>query len=173
MRRLERYREQLAKLDEKRIRLLRSGRYLESSNLSNDMREIEMLIRQAEEYEEATKPRQIKDIVSEDELHEMGIIPLMIECHLIADMLVGVSYEIVDICKKHGFEQVSFMDDLKNALKANEVFSTFLTKLSPELCNLLISNDTLNEALHKKYLSYIKQRLKPKTKKKNDQANPR
>lgn len=51
MTRLERSREQLAKLEEKRSTLLRSGRFIETNNLNSDLREIEMLIRQAEEYE--------------------------------------------------------------------------------------------------------------------------
>lgn len=83
--------------------LLRCGRFIEANNLNNDLREIELLIRQAEEYEEATKPKPLKDIVTKKQLNEMGIIPLMIECHLAADFLTGVAYSVVDTCKKHGF----------------------------------------------------------------------
>lgn len=160
MTRLERYREQLAKLEEKRSTLLRSGRFIEANNLNNDLREIEMLIKQAEEYEEATKPKPLKDIVTKKQLNEMGIIPLMIECHLAADFLTGVAYSVVDICKKHGFSDVVLMPDLQDIIKKTEKFASFLTKVSPELCKLVTENDTFNESVHKKYLKYIEQRLK-------------
>lgn len=160
MTRLERYKEQLAKLEEKRSRLLRSGRFIEANNLNNILREIELLIRQAEEYEEATKPKPLKDIVTKEQLHEMGIIPLMIECHLAADFLTGVAYSVVDICKKYGFSDVMLMPDLQDIIKKTEKFASFLTKVSPELCKLVTENDTFNESVHKKYLKYIEQRLK-------------
>lgn len=79
MTRLERYREQLAKLEAKRNMLMRSGRYVDSVRLNQDIIEIEKCIREAEEYEESCRSKPLKEILSEEELHEMGIIPLMIE----------------------------------------------------------------------------------------------
>ncbi len=164
MTRYERYKEQLRKLEEKKSILLRRGRFIDANNLNSDIREIELLIKQAEEYEESKKPRPLQEMVSKKELHKMGIVPLMIECHLIADMLVEVSYMVMDICKKHGFTEVSLMPELKDIIKRANKFSSFLTEMSPELSNLLVRNETLNGSLHKKYLKYIEQRLNPKKK---------
>ncbi len=95
----------------------------------------------------------------------MGIVPLMIECHLVADFLVEMSYKIKERCQQYGFTNIIFGKDLQKAIKANECFASFLTKVSPELCNLIVRNEMLNAALHKKYVSYINQRLaKPKKK---------
>lgn len=160
MTRLERYRDQLAKLEAKRNMLMRTGRYFDSVRLNQDIIEIEKCIRKAEEYEESCRPKPLKEILSEEELHEMGIIPLMIECHLAADFLTGIAYEIVDVCKKHGLTDVSFMPELKDLIKKSDIFASFLTKISPELRNLLLRNETLNASLHKKYIRYIEQRLK-------------
>ena len=160
MTRLERYREQLAKLEAKRNMLMRTGRYVNSVRLNQDIIEIEKCIREAEEYEESCRPKPLKEILSEEELHEMGIIPLMIECHLAADFLTGIAYEIVDICKKHGLSDITFMPDLKDLIEKSEMFASFLTKISPELRSLVVNNETLNNALHKKCINYIGQRLK-------------
>ena len=139
---------------------MRTGRYFDSVRLNQDIIEIEKCIRKAEEYEESCRPKPLKEILSEEELHEMGIIPLMIECHLAADFLTGIAYEIVDVCKKHGLTDVSFMPELKDLIKKSDIFASFLTKISPELRNLLLRNETLNASLHKKYIRYIEQRLK-------------
>ncbi len=131
MTRLERYREQLAKLEKKRSTHLRSGRFIEANNLINDLREVEMFIKQAEEYEKTTKPKSLKDIVTKKQLNEMGIIPLMIECHLSADFLTEVAYVVVDICKEHGFSDVVLRPDLNDIIKKTEKFASFLTGVSP------------------------------------------
>ena len=159
MTRLERYREQLVKLEEKRSRLLRSGRFLEANDLNGAIREVELLIRQAEEYEEASKPKPLKETVTREQLNLMGIIPLMIECHLVADFLTEVAYMVVDTCKKHGFSDVVLMPDLREIIKKTDKFASFLTGVSPELSDLLLRNETFNASLHRKYVKYIGQRL--------------
>lgn len=160
MTRLERYREQLAKLEEKRNRLLKAGRYLQANDLNEMIKEAEELIRQAEEYENQTRSRPIRDLMSKKELNEMGIIPLMIECHLAADFLTEIAYMIVDICKEHGFSDVVLMPDLRELLKNSEKFASFLATLGPDLADLITRNETFNASLHKKYVKYIEQRLK-------------
>ena len=160
MTRLERYKEKLRMFEEKRNQLMRSGKYVQSVALNDDIREMEAMIRQAEEYEERCRPRPIRDMVGKEELDEMGIIPLMIICHLAADFLTQEAYEVVDICKAHGFNDVVLAPDLRDLLKAADKFAGFLTKVSPELCDLLVRNETFNASLHKKYVKYIEQRLK-------------
>ncbi len=136
---------------------------MQSFALNDEIKNVMKMIKQAEAYEEATKSRPIAEIITKEELDQTGIIPLMIECHLISDMLVEVAYMIVDRLKEIGIEGVCFMEDLNNAIKANEKFATFLTQLkhdeNDELYNLLTRNETLNRAIHKKYVSYMDQRL--------------
>lgn len=160
MTRLERYREKLRMFEKKRNEFMRSGQYIKSMALNEDIKEMERAIKEAEEYEERCKPKPIKDMVSKQELDEMGIIPLMIICHLAADFLTLEAYEVVDRCKAHGFDDVVLAPDLRDLLKASDKFASFLTKVSPQLCDLLVRNDTFNMSLHKKYLKYIEQRLK-------------
>lgn len=131
-----------------------------ANELNAEIREVELLMKQAEEFEEARRPRPIKELVTKQELHEMGIIPLMIECHLAADFLTGLSYMIVDICKGHGFTDVRLMPEIRELLEKSEKFANALAEMSPELRDLIVNNETLNDALHKKCLGYIKQRLK-------------
>lgn len=160
MTRLERYRDKLRRLEEKRNEMMRTGRYLQSNALNEDIKEVEQAIREAEEYEERCKMKPIRDMVGTETLHKMGIIPLMIECHLIADTLAAVAYMVVDACKEYGFSDVSLAPDLRELLDASNKFAGFLAKLSPELCDLLVRDETLVSAVHKKYVSYINQRLK-------------
>lgn len=150
----------MRQFEDRRNELMRSGKYLQSNALNGDIKELERLISEAEEYEERCKPKPIKDMVSKQKLDEMGIIPLMIICHLAADFLTQEAYEVVDICKAHGFSDVVLAPDLRDLLKASEKFAGFLTKVSPQLCDLLVRNETFNASLHKKYLKYIEQRLK-------------
>lgn len=164
MTRRERYKEQLSQLYAKRAILLKAGRYLDANNLNRDIKYVESLIKEAEEYEELMRPRPIREVVTQEELQKMGIIPLMIECHLIADMLVEVSYMIVDICKKHGLTDMTFMPEIDDILKRADKFASLLAKKGPDLSDLLERNETLNAALHKKYISYIEQRLNPRKK---------
>lgn len=162
MTRLEIYKERLDKLYVKKDQLNKAGKYIQANNLHKDILEIEKLIKEAEEYEEACKPRPVVDMVSQEELNQMGIIPLMIECHLIADMLTEVSYMIADKFKEYGFQEIEFMPELQDIIKKSDKFASFLTDMSEELKGLLVRNETLNASLHKKYTNYIEQRLKHK-----------
>ena len=69
--------------------------------------------------------------MTKKQLNEMGIIPLMIECHLSADFLTEVAYVVVDICKEHGFSDVVLRPDLNDIIKKTEKFASFLTGVSP------------------------------------------
>lgn len=160
MTRKERYSAQLSKLEEKRGKLLRSGRFAEAAALTADIKEIESLIKQADAYEEATRSRPITELLSREEIQKMGLIPLMIECHLVADFLTETAYMIVDTLHEHGFDDVTFMPEITELIKRSEKFAGGMAKISPELCDLVVNNETFNASLHKKYLKYIGQRLK-------------
>lgn len=160
MTRLERMRDRLKGLEERRSRLLRSGRYPQSRELDSEIKRLEAEIRKSEEYELLGKPGPLRELLTKEEINEMGIIPLMIECHLVADFLTEIAYEVVDICKAHGLSDISLMPKLRELIKNSELFASFLTKLSPELCDLLVRNETFNAGLHKRYLKYIGERIK-------------
>lgn len=147
-------------LYEKRGRLLRSGKYINAIRLADDIENIEKKIAEADAYEEAMKPKPIIELKSREELDAMGIKPLMVECYLIADFLTAVAYEVVDTCERNGLAGVELVPELKEVIEKGEAFTKRLTKTTPDLIDLITNNDTLNEALHKKCLGYIHQRLK-------------
>lgn len=164
MTRKERYRQQLNELEGRRGRLLRSGRYMEAQNLHADIQKIERMIREADEYEKSLKPKPVKEVLSQQQIDEMGLIPLMIEAHLVADFLVEIADMLVDICDKHNIGGVVLPQGFQELIRNAEKFASSLTSISPELSDLVVNNETFNASLHKKYLKYIEQRLKPKRK---------
>ncbi len=159
---LESYKWQLHKLEERRGRLLRAMRLGEANALHKEIQDIEKLIKSTEELE---KPKQIWDVLSNEEINEMGIIPLMIECHLITDFLEEIAYMIVDICKAHGLTRIRFVDNLDELIKKADIFACLLLKRCPDQKDMLLRNDTFNASLHKKYLKYMEQRAKQKNNK--------
>lgn len=160
MTRLERLKDQLDTHYRIRDMLLRSGRYLEAAETTRRIREVEAEVKAAEEYERLSKPVPVTKVITSERLDELGLIPLLIEAHLAADFLTGIAYAISDICKKEGFEQVIFSSDLQDILKKCDVFASALIRLCPNLTELLTENETLNMAVHKKYVSYITQKAK-------------
>lgn len=160
MTKLERYKEKLAQLEAKRNNMMRNGKFAQSIELNANIEEVRKLIKEAEDYEESLKPRPICEICSRKEIEEMGIIPLMVECHLVADFLVEAAWRVRERCEEYGLHDVRWTDDLNEIIKKTEKFASFLTQISPELCDLVVNNETFNASLHKKYLKYIEQRLK-------------
>lgn len=161
MTRKERYLQQIKELENKRGRLLRSGKYLEAQNLHDQIADIREKVKEAEKYE--LKP--IAEIMTEEERIESGIIPLIIECHLIADMLTEQSMTILEILKRYGIAGVTITDEIEEITKRCERFASFLTTVSPKLTDLIVRNETLNASLHKKYMTYIERRLNTQMKK--------
>ena len=160
--RIKRYEEQIAELEERRRRLLRTGQYVQSHRLNAQIADIRKMV---EELKEMTTPKPLSQTVTPQELKEMNIVPLMLTCHLAADFLTWVCYEIVDVCRDHGLENVNFVPELKEILKKTDCFASFLTRMSPDIQELLLRNDTFNQSLLKKYLSYIETRMKHHQKK--------
>lgn len=156
MTRLQRYEEKVKELEAKRSKLMREGKILQSMNLHKDIEDIKKQIEELRPYYE---PRPLSESVTPQELKEMNIVPLMIECHLIADFLTEVCYMVVDTVKANGFDNISFVPELKEIIAKTDKFASFLTRMSPELQDLLLRNETFNASLHKKYLKHIDQRL--------------
>lgn len=156
MTRLERYKQDLAKLEEKRSRLLRTMNLVKASALNDDIENVKKLIEESEKYE--AKP--IKQLLSREKLNQSGLIPAMIECHLAADFLAYLTYNIEDILKKNGLKYVNIIPELKEIRNKCNTFASRLCNCGEDLNDLLIENDTLISALHKKCCSYMEQRLK-------------
>lgn len=156
MTRLERYKEKLSDFEAKRMQLLRTGNYVRAMKLDEDINELAALIEQMGEG----GPKPIKELLSAEEIEKLGIIPLVIECHLAADFLTDCAYNLNDIIENAGFHAVSIIPEIKEIAKKSEAFASALAKNSPALTDLLTNNETLISALHKKTLSYIAQRAK-------------
>lgn len=164
MKKLERYRNRLAELEAQRSRLVREGDLIMATALNNDIKRVEGLIKEAEEYEEAIKPKPIKELIPMDKIHESGIIPMIMECHLAADYLNACSYQLYDAIKAMGFNPVSLIPDMDEIIKKSNAFASILCDKNQCLSDLLTDNDTLLNALHKKTVSYITQRTTTKHK---------
>lgn len=157
MTRLERYEQQLKELEKRKSELIKSGNFVKSIALQKDINEIKAMIEETRKYYE---PRPMSEMITPQELKEMNIVPMMIECHLIADFLTEVCYMVVDTCREHGYDNISFVPELKEIIKRTDKFASFLNGMTPDLQNLLHRNETFNASLHKKFLSHIEQRLK-------------
>ncbi|MCH5234499.1 MAG: hypothetical protein J1E16_04335 [Muribaculaceae bacterium] len=168
MTKLERYQAQLKELEQKEKDLFSNGRYMQSISLHKKIDEIKAMIEEIRPYYE---PRPLSESVTPQQLKEMNIVPLMIECHLIADFLTEVCYMVVDTVKAHGFDNISFVPELKEIIKRTDKFASFLNGMSPGLQDLLLRNETFNASLHKKFLKHIDQRLAHFKKEKNNETN--
>ncbi len=155
MTRLERYRLRLEELEAKRNQFMRQGKYMQMQKLDAELTEVRKLIEEAEKY----SPKPIRELVSMDKIQQSGLIPALIECHLAADYLNDCCYTVNDIIKGMGFSPASIIPDLKEIISKSNVFASLLCDRSEQLGDLLVRNDTLIAALHKKTLGHISQRL--------------
>jgi hypothetical protein len=153
MTRLERYKEQLAKLEHKRGEFMRRGKYMEMQRLAADIDEVKRLISEAE-------PKPVTELFSPEQLRESGLVPAIVEVHLAADYLAACCYTVEDIVKKLGGVPVSVIPELKEIIKKSNAFCSFLYEKDEDLRNLITDDETLMNALHKKSLSYMNQRLR-------------
>ncbi len=153
MTRLERYKEQLTKLEHKRGEFMRRGKYMEMQRLAADIDEVKRLISEAE-------PKPVTELFSPEQLRESGLVPAIVEVHLAADYLAACCYTVEDIVKKLGGVPVSVIPELKEIIKKSNAFCSFLYEKDEDLRNLITDDETLMNALHKKSLSYMNQRLR-------------
>lgn len=162
---LQKYRQKLENLEAKRSELMRSGRYMESIRLNADIEEVRKLIEAEEDY---LKPKPLKELVSKEQADE--VTNIIIECHLAADYLTAVAYELKDWFDKNGLIPHSVIPELNQIVKLSESFAGSVCKVNPNLRDMMINNDTLIEALHKKCQTYIKRNLNLKKKAKNEKS---
>ncbi|MCM1369848.1 MAG: hypothetical protein NC204_05690 [Candidatus Amulumruptor caecigallinarius] len=161
---IERQKQALAKLEMKRGILLRSGQYGRLQQLDEDLERVRDLIKQAEKEAEERASRPARDLMNDEKILESGLIPAVIESHLAADYLAACCYNIEDIIDNLGYRATSIVPELKKLIKDANDFAAYMLDKNPNLDDLLIEDETLIQALHKKTLNTIKQRLGKKKK---------
>lgn len=155
MTRLERYKQKLAELEAKRNQFMRQGKYVQMQHLDADLAELRRLIAEAE-------PKPVTELFTHEQIREAGLIPAVIEVHLAADYLAACCYTVEDVVKKLGGMAVSVIPELKEIIRKSNEFCSFLYEKDEDLKNLIMDDETLMNALHKKTMSYMSQRLSKK-----------
>lgn len=87
---LTRFQQKLEKLEAKRSQLMRSGKYLESVRMNEEIEQVRKLIEKEKQYQ----PKPLKDLVDRDKAKEA--VALIVECHLAADFLTATAYALKD-----------------------------------------------------------------------------
>lgn len=148
------YERKLHELEAKRNSLVRSGKLMESFRLNEDIKKITKLIEEEKKYQ----PQPLKTLVDEQKAKEA--VALIVECHLAADYLTATAYALKDWFKAQKLVAISVIPEIEEIIKKSEAFASALCKVNGSLSDLMTDNETLMNALHKKTLSYIGQRLK-------------
>lgn len=151
---LKKYKDRLEKLEQRRNSLMRAGKYIQSMQLNDDIEDVRKLIEAEEEY---YKPKPLKELVTKEQKDE--VTDIIIECHLAADYLTAMAYELKDWFDKAGLIPYSVVPELDEIVKLSEKFAGSICKVNPNLERMMINNDTLITALRKKTQTYIKRNL--------------
>lgn len=158
---LESCKKKLALLEAKRNNFMRQGKYASMQALEEDIKAAKRLIEKEEEYR---RPKPIHELMSHEKIVESGIMVAMMECNLAADYLTDCAFALKDIISKLGLQATTVMPELDEIIKKSNAFASMLLVSNNEhLKSMLIDNDTLISALHKKTMKYIEQRI-PKDK---------
>lgn len=154
--RLERFKDRLKQLEARRNALMRSGKYMQSIQLNSDIEDIRKMIAKEEEY---YKPKSLKTLVTDKDKRK-EVVHLIIESHLAADYLTATAYALKDWLDDNGLIPYSVVPELEDIIKKSEAFASSICRINPKLSEMMVSNDTLIDALHKKTMSYITRNLK-------------
>ena len=149
---LEYYKGKLADLEARRNRFMRAGQYKKSMQLNQDIEEIRKLIEESE-------PKPVNELFTQEQIQNAGLIPAVLEVHLAADYLAACCCTVEDIVGKLGCQAVTVVPELKEILKRANEFCNYLYEKDSELESLIRDDETLMEALHKKTMKYIEQRV--------------
>lgn len=158
---LKYYKSKLADLEERRNALMRAGNYKASMRLNEDIEEIRRRIEEAE-------PKLVTELFTHEQLRNSGLVLAVIEAYLATDYLAACCYTIEDIVKQLGGVPVTIIPELKEIQNRANKFCEYLYTKGDDMDTLMSEDDTLMNALHKKTMSYIEQRVcqKPKNSKK-------
>lgn len=154
-REIARIEERIDALRRKSNQLLQSGDYLKYCDLRSQIVHAERQLNNI--YEHAGR-RPLTELLTQEEL--MRLAPMMLEIHLICDLLTEATYELTDYCEKDlQIEGFYLMEPLIEARDRANEFASTLTKMGEKLCKLVCDNETLNAALRKKIQKHIAQRI--------------
>lgn len=162
MTRKERLTKEIGKLRDKEAAAVRTGMFTRAFDLSRRIAEMQKEIDAADAEAArvaASKGKPLTEILTREELREMRLIPRMIECHLICDLLADATYQVLDVCREKGLEVTSFAPELREINRRAQVFANRMSGMSDKLCDLMVRNETLLKTLHGKIQKYIEQRL--------------
>lgn len=162
MTRLDRYKQKLTEMEEKQRKLYNAGRLAEFHRMESQLQEIRRLIKEAEDY---YAPKPIKELLTQEQIEQLEVIPLTLECFLAADYLTDCACTLSERLSDAGLEIRSIVPELEEIRKRAETFASILCTYDETVSSLLLNNDTLVSALHKKTRSYIAQRFNPEKKK--------
>lgn len=167
MNHLDKFKKKLAALEGRRNAYMRSGQYIQSMNLNNEIERIRKMIETEERY---MTPRLLNERMNQEEIDRSGVIPAIIVVHLAADFLTACCYEVEDILKKLGITATSVVPDVREIRKTADRLASSMGDVSEKLEFLIINNETLNEALLKKVTSYMISGVKKYDKEKAKQS---
>lgn len=155
MTRKQRFEQKLSELEKLRNTLRSQGRFLEVQEYDKKIADVKRNIEICNEYE----AKAVRELLSAKEIEESCLVPLLLEAHLITDVLADVCYRIVDIFKDRGMTAVTLVPEIKDILKRSTIFASILCEKNEELNSLLIDNEQLLHDIHLICQRYIKQRL--------------
>lgn len=155
MKRIDRMKEKLAALEAKRSECLRQGKYAQMYAIDKDISEIKADIEVARDFE--LKP--IRELMSDKEIIEAGLIKKAVKLHIAADYVAEVAYEMYDVFKDMGLVLHTVVPEFKTLAKQAQRMSDKLIDKAPALTELLTENGTLLMSIDKKVDSFINQRM--------------
>ena len=155
MTRIERYESQLDELRRRRGLLLQHGQLVKAMRLGEELKAIESMI---DDMKEQTRPRPLAEIMTPQQLDQSGIVELITEAHIAADYMADVYYRLMDTCNDFRVAMDSVTEPLKQAIALNNEFVSDLMGKNAWLESVLLGNEILLAALHKKVASFISQR---------------
>lgn len=153
---LKQYKRQLDKLIEKRQAAMREAQFATMMHLDADIAEIREKIAEEEKYQ----PRPARELLTKEQAIESGLLTFILEAHLAADFVADCAYKIKFTLDKFGLCPVSFIDEIELLRETADKITKNMMDCNDALADLLLDNETLIEALHKKVMSYIMQRSK-------------
>lgn len=153
-RKLKRINERIESLRAKEKMYLNHGDYIKAFELRG---QIKQAIKMTEEIEQACGKKPLCELLNRDEL--VKLTPMLLEAHLICDLLCECCYDITDYCKELQLGEFFLLDSLLDIRKRTSEFAGHLTQMTPRVSKLVTDNETLNAALRKKIMKYIEQRI--------------
>lgn len=156
MKRIDRLKENLAKVGSQQMALYRSGQLMKGQRLDAKVKELESLIKEAEAYE----PRKLSELIDKETLKEHRLAEQMVKLHLVADFLCDCGFDLRESLNKLGLADCSLFPLVDEITKKASAFASLVCH--PEFAGLqdfIINNEEYIEASHKLTEEYINKHL--------------